>query len=30
MTVYESISFGVFIVSTVGFFLWVAYLVFSK
>lgn len=30
MTMNESIGFGIFIVMTVGFFLWVLYLTLSK
>lgn len=30
MTMNESIGFGIFIVSTIGFFLWVLYLMLSK
>lgn len=30
MTMNEAIGFGIFIVSTIGFFLWVLYLMLTK
>lgn len=30
MTTYEGIAFWIFVIMTVGFFVWVAYLAFTK